>query len=89
LLRRETVLERDGLAGLTLRRWRASRRVACRADASFWRSHGLVSELARSGSQLMPRWWLPVLGRPVAHGKGDGARQSYVAYAQAHPGMYG
>jgi AcrR family transcriptional regulator len=87
----ETVLERDGLAGLTLRAVAREAGVSHAAPTHhFGDLTGLVSELAAIGfrqfnaamadagaTATMP------LEKAMARAK------AYVAYAQAHPGMYG
>jgi AcrR family transcriptional regulator len=87
----ETVLERDGLPGLTLRAVAREAGVSHAAPTHhFGDLTGLVSELAAIGfrqfnaamieagnSETLP------LMKALARAK------AYVAYAQAHPGMYG
>jgi AcrR family transcriptional regulator len=87
----ERVLERDGLAGLTLRAVAREAGVSHAAPTHhFGDLTGLVSELAAIGfrqfnaamaSACVPD--MPYPGRALARAK------AYVAYAQAHPGMYG
>src|SRR5215469_11438883 len=87
----ERVLERDGLAGLTLR---AAAREAGVSHAApthhFGDLTGLVSELAAIGFRQFNAAMaaagaldLPLNERAMVRAK------AYVAYAQAHPGMYG
>jgi AcrR family transcriptional regulator len=87
----EQVLERDGLQGLTLR---AAAREAGVSHAApthhFGDLTGLVSELAAIGfrqfnAAMAAAGSVPgsMLERAMARAK------AYVAYAQAHPGMYG
>ena len=86
------MLERDGLAGLDAARGGArGRRVACRADPSFRRSHRacqrtrgdrLPAVQRRDGCGLCAGY-ASSMARAMARAK------AYVAYAQAHPGMYG
>jgi AcrR family transcriptional regulator len=72
----ERVLERDGLAGLTLRAVAREAGVSHAAPTHhFGDLTGLVSELAAIGF----RQFNAAMARAKA----------YVAYAQAHPGMYG
>ncbi len=87
----ERVLERDGLAGLTLRAVAREAGVSHAAPTHhFGDLTGLVSELAATGfrqfnaamAEACDAAALPperLLARPKA----------YIAYAQAHPGMYG
>jgi AcrR family transcriptional regulator len=87
----ERVLERDGLAGLTLRAVAREAGVSHAAPTHhFGDLTGLVSELAAIGFRQFNAAMVSacdaatmplerVLARPKA----------YVAYAQAHPGMYG
>ena len=89
----ERVLERDGLAGPDATRGRArGRRLARSANPSFRRPRPASSANSpRSGfGNSTPRW-------PMAGAAGDARRakrrrrraKAYVAYARAHPGMYG
>src|SRR3982074_2553164 len=87
----ERVMERDGLAGLTLR---AAAREAGVSHAApthhFGDLTGLVSELAAIGF----RQFNVAMAAAGAAGapplpKALGRAQAHVAYAQAHPGMYG
>ena len=87
----ERVLERDGLAGLTLRAVAREAGVSHAAPAHhFGDLTGLVSELAAIGFRRF--------NAAMAAADSDGntlaeramARaKAYVGYAQAHPGMYG
>jgi AcrR family transcriptional regulator len=87
----ERVLERDGLAGLTLRAVAREAGVSHAAPTHhFGDLTGLVSELAAIGfrqfnmamaESCAPETPFPARGLARAH--------AYVAYAQAHPGMYG
>jgi AcrR family transcriptional regulator len=87
----ERLLERDGLAGLTLRAVAREAGVSHAAPAHhFGDLTGLVSELAAIGYRRF--------NAAMAAADADGhtpveramARaKAYVAYAQAHPGMYG
>jgi AcrR family transcriptional regulator len=86
----ETVLERDGLAGLTLRAVARGRRVDAAPTHHFGDLTGLVSELAAIGFRQFNAAMAaagaidaPPLMKALARAK------AYVAYAQAHPGMYG
>src|SRR3981189_562439 len=87
----ETVLERDGLAGLTLRAVAREAGVSHAAPTHhFGDLTGLVSELAAIGfrqfnAAMTAAGWTGAapLENAMARAK------AYVAYAQAHPGMYG
>ena len=87
----ETVLERDGLAGLTLRAVAREAGVSHAAPTHhFGDLTGLVSELAAIGF----RQFNAAMAAAGASGttlteKGMANAKAYVAYAQAHPGMYG
>lgn len=87
----ETVLERDGLGGLTLRAVAREAGVSHAAPTHhFGDLTGLVSELAAIGFRQFNAAMAaagaidaPPLLKAMARAK------AYVAYAQAHPGMYG
>jgi AcrR family transcriptional regulator len=87
----ERVLERDGLAGLTLRAVAREAGVSHAAPTHhFGDLTGLVSELAAIGFRQFNAAMaaatapgMPTMERAMARAK------AYVAYAQAHPGMYG
>jgi AcrR family transcriptional regulator len=87
----ERVLERDGLAGLTLRAVAREAGVSHAAPTHhFGDLTGLVSELAAIGFRQFNAAMVSAcdmattpLSRALARPK------AYVAYAQAHPGMYG
>jgi len=87
----ERVLERDGLAGLTLRAVAREAGVSHAAPAHHFADlTGLVSELAAIGFRQFNTAMVAAdamgaspLEKALARAKG------YVAYAQAHPGMYG
>jgi AcrR family transcriptional regulator len=87
----ERVLERDGLAGLTLRAVAREAGVSHAAPTHhFGDLTGLVSELAAIGF----RQFNAAMAAAGASGtslmeKGSARAKAYVAYAQAHPGMYG
>jgi AcrR family transcriptional regulator len=87
----ETVLERDGLAGLTLRAVAREAGVSHAAPTHhFGDLTGLVSELAAIGF----RQFNAAMAVASAEGtlpieKAVARAKAYVAYAQAHPGMYG
>jgi AcrR family transcriptional regulator len=87
----ERVLERDGLSGLTLRAVAREAGVSHAAPTHhFGDLTGLVSELAAIGFRQFN-------AAMAAAGAGGGSpaekamarAKAYVAYAQAHPGMYG
>jgi len=87
----ERVLERDGLAGLTLRAVAREAGVSHAAPTHhFGDLTGLVSELAAIGFRQFnvamaaaATLGMTLMERAMARAK------AYVAYAQAHPGMYG
>jgi AcrR family transcriptional regulator len=85
------VLERDGLVGLTLRAVAREAGVSHAAPTHhFGDLTGLVSELAAIGF----RQFNVAMTAAGANGASPGDRalaraKAYVAYAQAHPGMYG
>jgi AcrR family transcriptional regulator len=87
----ERVLERDGLAGLTLRAVAREAGVSHAAPTHhFGDLTGLVSELAAIGfrqfNTAMAESCTPETPYPA---KGLARARAYVGYAQAHPGMYG
>src|SRR6201989_992517 len=87
----ERVLERDGLAGLTLRAVAREAGVSHAAPTHhFGDLTGLVSELAAIGfrqfNTAMAEACTPETPYPA---RGMARAKAYVAYAQAHPGMYG
>jgi AcrR family transcriptional regulator len=83
----ERVLERDGLPGLTLRAVAREAGVSHAAPTHhFGDLSGLVSELAAIGF----RQFQAAMAAASAPGAPPMASaKAYVAYAQAHPGMYG
>jgi AcrR family transcriptional regulator len=87
----ERVLERDGLAGLTLRAVAREAGVSHAAPTHhFGDLTGLVSELAAIGF----RQFNEAMAAASATGtqpleKAMARAKAYVGYAQAHPGMYG
>ena len=87
----ERVLERDGLSGLTLRAVAREAGVSHAAPTHHFRDlTGLVSELAAIGF----RQFNTAMAAASAAGtspmeKAMARAKAYVAYAQAHPGMYG
>jgi AcrR family transcriptional regulator len=87
----ERVLERDGLSGLTLR---AAAREAGVSHAApthhFGDLTGLVSELAAIGFRQFNAAMTAAGATGISPTEKAMARaKAYVAYAQAHPGMYG
>ena len=87
----ERVLERDGLAGLTLRAVAREAGVSHAAPTHhFGDLTGLVSELAAIGFRMFNAA-MNAAGNSETHPmmKGLASAKAYVAYAQAHPGMYG
>ena len=87
----ERVLERDGLAGLTLRAVAREAGVSHAAPTHhFGDLTGLISELAAIGFRMFNAAMVAA-GNSETHlaMKGLASAKAYVAYAQAHPGMYG
>src|SRR6266568_8241368 len=88
----ERVLERDGLAGLTLRAVAREAGVSHAAPTHhFGDLTGLLSELAAIGFR---QFNVAMAAAGAAAGstpmeKALARAKAYVAYAQAHPGMYG
>ena len=91
LLAAERVLERDGLAGLTLRVVAREAGVSHAAPTHhFGDLTGLVSELAAIGFRQFDAAMVAARNsetHPLM--KGLANAKAYVAYALAHPGMYG
>src|SRR5882762_4553885 len=87
----ETVLERDGLAGLTLRAVAREAGVSHAAPTHhFGDLTGLVSELAAIGfRQFNAAMAAADTSGPSPLDKAMARAKAYVAYARAHPGMYG
>ncbi len=87
----ETVLERDGLSGLTLRAVAREAGVSHAAPTHhFGDLTGLLSDLAAIGF----RQFNAAMAAASAAGtqpleKAAARAKAYVGYAQAHPGMYG
>jgi AcrR family transcriptional regulator len=80
----ETVLERDGLQGLTLRAVAREAGVSHAAPTHHFSDlTGLVSELAAIGYR---QFSAAMAAAPSMRGA---KARVYVAHAQAHPGMYG
>jgi AcrR family transcriptional regulator len=87
----ETVLERDGLSGLTLRAVAREAGVSHAAPTHhFGDLTGLVSELAAIGfRQFNAAMIVAGDSETLPLMKALARAKAYVAYAQAHPGMYG
>src|SRR6185312_417491 len=87
----ERVLERDGLAGLTLRAVAREAGVSHAAPTHHFRDlTGLVSELAAIGfRQFNAAMAASCASDTPFPAKGLARAKAYIAYAQAHPGMYG
>jgi AcrR family transcriptional regulator len=87
----ERVLERDGLAGLTLRAVAREAGVSHAAPTHhFGDLTGLLSELAAIGfQQFNTAMELAGSGGSSPIEKALARAKAYVGYAQAHPGMYG
>jgi AcrR family transcriptional regulator len=86
----ETVLERDGLQGLTLRAVAREAGVSHAAPTHhFGDLTGLISELAAIGFRGFNAAMAAGQSMGAAPGGAKTRVMAYVAYAQAHPGMYG
>jgi AcrR family transcriptional regulator len=87
----ERVLERDGLSGLTLRAVAREAGVSHAAPTHhFGDLAGLVSELAAIGFRQFNAAMVAAGAAGTSPIEKAMARaKAYVAYAQAHPGMYG
>ncbi|WFU43857.1 TetR/AcrR family transcriptional regulator [Bradyrhizobium sp. CB82] len=87
----ESVLEREGLAGLTLRAVAREAGVSHAAPTHhFGDLTGLVSELAAVGFRQFNAAMASACDAATTPLERALARpKAYVAYAQAHPGMYG
>jgi AcrR family transcriptional regulator len=86
----ERVLERDGLAGLTLRAVAREAGVSHAAPTHhFGDLTGLLSELAAIGFRMFNAA-MATANNSETHPlmKGMASAKAYVAFAQAHPGMY-
>jgi AcrR family transcriptional regulator len=86
----ETILERDGLAGLTLR---AAAREAGVSHAApthhFGDMTGLLSELAAAGFRKFGAMMGEAATKETsAGGRMDAMGEAYVAFARAHPSMF-
>src|SRR5207237_1966266 len=86
----EKVLERDGLPGLTLRAVAREAGVSHAAPTHhFGDLTGLLSELAAIGYRQFNEAMRAANASGTLQEKGMASAKAYVAYAQAHPGMYG
>src|SRR5437588_7018998 len=87
----ERVLERDGLAGLTLRAVAREAGVSHAAPTHhFGDLTGLLSELAAIGYRMFNAAMVAAdSSGPSPLDKAMARAKAYVAYARAHPGMYG
>jgi AcrR family transcriptional regulator len=86
----ETVLRRDGLAGLTLRAVAREAGVSHAAPTHhFGDLTGLLSELAAIGFQRFGAAMQAAVAAAPPAEKGLASARAYVAYAEANPGMYG
>jgi AcrR family transcriptional regulator len=85
------VLERDGLAGLTLRAVAREAGVSHAAPTHhFGDLTGLVSELAAIGFRQFNAAMAQACSADTPYpSRGMARAKAYVAYAKAHPGMYG
>ena len=86
----EKLLERDGLPGLTLRAVAREAGVSHAAPTHhFGDLAGLLSELAAIGYRQFNAAMIAANASGTPQEKGLASAKAYVAYAQAHPGMYG
>jgi AcrR family transcriptional regulator len=87
----ETVLERDGIGGLTLRAVAREAGVSHAAPTHhFGDLTGLVSELAAIGFRQFNMAMVEAgASAAMPLEKAMARAKAYVAYARAHPGMYG
>ena len=86
----EKVLERDGLPGLTLRAVAREAGVSHAAPTHhFGDLTGLLSELAAIGYRQFNEAMRAANVSGTPQEKGMASAKAYVAYAQAHPGLYG
>src|SRR5690348_3653414 len=86
----ERVLERDGLPGLTLRAVAREAGVSHAAPTHhFGDLTGLLSELAAIGFRQFSAAMTAAKASGTLQEQGLAAARAYVAFAQAHPGMYG
>lgn len=86
----EKVLERDGLPGLTLRAVAREAGVSHAAPTHhFGDLTGLLSELAAIGYRQFSAAMIAANASGTREQKGLASAKAYVAFAQAHPGLYG
>ena len=86
----EKVLERDGLPGLTLRAVAREAGVSHAAPTHhFGDLAGLLSELAAIGYRQFSAAMIAANASGTREQKGLASAKAYIAFAQAHPGMYG
>ena len=86
----EKVLERDGLPGLTLRAVAREAGVSHAAPTHhFGDLAGLLSELAAIGYRQFSAAMIAANAAGTLEQRGLASAKAYVAFAQAHPGMYG
>ena len=87
----ERVLEREGLAGLTLRAVAREAGVSHAAPTHhFGDLSGLVSELAAIGFRQFNAAMAQACTSETPYpARGLARAKAYIAYAKAHPGMYG
>lgn len=86
----ERVLERDGMTGLTLRAVAREAGVSHAAPTHhFGDLTGLLSELAAIGYRQFSAAMIEANASGTVEQKGLAAAKAYVAFAQAHPGLYG
>lgn len=86
----EKVLERDGHVGLTLRAVAREAGVSHAAPTHhFGDLTGLLSELAAIGYRRFSEAMIAANASGTLQQKGIASAKAYVAFAQAHPGMYG
>jgi AcrR family transcriptional regulator len=86
----ERVLERDGLPGLTLRAVAREAGVSHAAPTHhFGDLTGLLSELAAIGYRQFSAAMMAANASGTLETKGLASAKAYVAFAQAHPGLYG
>jgi AcrR family transcriptional regulator len=85
------VLERDGLPGLTLRAVAREANVSHAAPTHhFGDLTGLLSELAAIGFRQFGAAMATARASAATPAeRGTASAKAYIAYAQAHPGMYG
>jgi AcrR family transcriptional regulator len=86
----EKLLERDGLPGLTLRAVAREAGVSHAAPTHhFGDLAGLLSELAAIGYRQFNAAMIAANASGTVQERGMASAKAYVAYAQAHRGMYG